>query len=393
MWYLSQLGRREHYALPSYLHEQAKLGLLATDIWCGLAGRVPRRFLPGKLAQRYNPKLKSANVVSQGLWVAAWNSLSSKTQSLRWVAEGRRFGSFAAAEFAKTPLGAGDVVLGYTAANLEQLRLANTRGARGLHVQVDPGLEWYQTRLAEQLACPEVEDRTEMPDGSFFDRLQAEWAEATQVIVHSEHSKRALMQQGVAEGRCIVAPPAFEPITGGRVRKGKPGQGLRVLFVGNHCVAKGFHYYVQAAKSAPAGMEFHSAGRTMLKETYHADAAKHVRMHGHLPQASIFKLMADSDVMVFPTLSDGFGLVQLEAMSLGLPVISTPHCGDVVRDGVDGFRIPLRDSCAINTSLQRLMEDPDRLCKMSAAALERSKHFSESAHHELLNSKTEKHLP
>ena len=379
MWYLSQLGRREHYALPSYLHEHGKLGLLATDVWCGLAGRVPAGWLPRKLAQRYNPRLKKANVVSQGLLSAAWNSFSRQPQSLRWVTDGRRFGSFAAEEFAKTKLGVGDVVLGYTAANLEQLRLAKSRGARGLHVQVDPGLEWYQTRQAEQQAYPEVEDEAEMPDGSFFDRVRAEWAEAEQVIVHSEHSKRALVHQGVAEDRCFVAPPSFEPIPGGRVRERKLGQPLRVLFVGYHCLTKGYHYFVQAAKTAPVGTEFHSAGRSMLKEAYQAEAAKHVRMHGHLPQASVFKLMADSDVLVFPTLSDGFGLVQLEAMSLGLPVISTQQCGDVVREGIDGFRIPARDAQGINASISALMDGPGRLSSMSHAAMRRAEAFDASA--------------
>lgn len=385
MWYLSQLGRREHYALPSFLHEHGKLGLLATDVWCGLAGRVPAGWLPRKLAQRYNPRLKKAKVVSQGLWSVAWNSLSMQPQSLRWVNDGRGFGSFAAAEFAKTILGAGDVVLGYTAANLEQLKLAKARGARGLHVQVDTGLEWYQTRQAEQQAYPEVEDEAEMPDGSFFDRVRAEWAEAEQVIVHSEHSKRALVHQGVAEDRCFVAPPSFEPIPGGRVRERKRGQPLRVLFVGYHCLTKGYHYFVQAAKTAPAGMEFHSAGRSMLKEAYQAEAAKHVRMHGHLPQASVFKLMVDSDILVFPTLSDGFGLVQLEAMSLGLPVISTQQCGDVVREGIDGFRIQARDAQGINASLSALMDGPDRLSSMSHAAMRRAEAFDASAFFVRLN--------
>lgn len=386
MWYLSQLGRREHYALPSYLHEQGKLGLMATDVWCGLAGSLPRGWLPRKLAQRYNPKLKDARIVSQGILTAALNSLSKQPPGLRWVREGRQFGAFAAKEFAKTTLGTGDVVLGYTAANLEQLMLAKKRGAIGLHVQVDPGLEWYQTRLTEQQAYPEVEDRAEMPDTVFFDRVQEEWSVADKVIVHSEHSKRALAKQGVASSRCVVAPPSFEPITGGQVRERKPGQPFRVLFVGNHCLAKGFHYYVQAAKTAPAGLEFHSAGRSMLKEAYHADAAKYVRMHGHLPQGAIFKLMAESDVLVFPTLSDGFGLVQLEAMSLGLPVVSTPHCGDVVRDGIDGYKIEARDVKLINERLERLMAEPQEYSSMSSQALLRSKAFSESEQYQTLRS-------
>ena len=89
--------------------------------------------------------------------------------------------------------------------------------------------------------------------------------------------------------------------------------------------------------------------------------------------------MAASDVLVFPTLSDGVGLVQLEAMSLGLPVISTPHCGDVVRDGVDGFRITARDPLAINASLNTLMDGQGQLSGMSHAALIRAREFDASA--------------
>lgn len=379
MWYLSQLGRREHYALPSYLHGQGQLGLFATDVWCGLAGVVPAGFLPAKLAQRYHPDLKGAPVVSQGLGKALRNTCIREEQSLRWVREGREFGAFAAAEFARTPLGAGDIVLGYTAANLEQLRLAQARGASGWHVQVDPGREWYEVRKAAQQAYPEVEEASPMPDERFFERVGQEWAQATKIIVHSEHSKRALGGQGVDVSRCVVVPPAFEPIPGGRVRERQPGQPLRVLFVGNHCLAKGFHYYVQAAKTAPDGMEFHSAGRVMLKDAYRTDAARHIRMHGHLDQESVYRLMAASDVLVFPTLSDGFGLVQLEAMSLGLPVISTTTCGDVVRDGVDGLRIALRDPEAIVGALRRLAAEPDFHRQMSAAALSRAGDFSPAA--------------
>lgn len=384
MWYLSQLGRREHYAFPCYLHEQGKLGMFATDVWCSWAGRSPHGLLPRKLAQRYNPKLNGAPIVSLGFVKSAINALSRQQDGLRWVREGRQFGAFVAAEFAKTALGAGDVILGYTAANLEQLKLGANRSAIGLHVQVDPGQEWYLTRQSEQRAFPEVEDELKMPDGSFFDRIQEEWAQATKVIVHSEHSKRALAGQGVGADKITVVPPAFDPLPGGLAKRRKRGRPLRVLFVGNHCLAKGFHYYAQAAATAPSGIEFHSAGRILLKDAYRSDVAKHVHMHGHLAQADVWRLMENSDVLVFPTLSDGFGLVQLEAMSLGLPVISTVACGGVVRDGIDGLKIPSRDHDAINAALIRLMEAPDLQATMSVAALGRSADFSTKDHYAAL---------
>ena len=85
MWYLSLLGRREHYALLSFLHEHGKLGLLATDVWCGLAGREPCGWLPRKLALRHNPKLRIAPIVSQGILTGVLNSLSKQSPG-QWEA-------------------------------------------------------------------------------------------------------------------------------------------------------------------------------------------------------------------------------------------------------------------------------------------------------------------
>jgi glycosyltransferase involved in cell wall biosynthesis len=75
-----------------------------------------------------------------------------------------------------------------------------------------------------------------------------------------------------------------------------------------------------------------------------------------------------ADVFVLPTISDGFALTQLEAMAHGLPVITTPHCGRVVTDGVDGFVIPARNATLLADRLRTLLEDPERLQAMSEAA-------------------------
>jgi glycosyltransferase involved in cell wall biosynthesis len=75
-----------------------------------------------------------------------------------------------------------------------------------------------------------------------------------------------------------------------------------------------------------------------------------------------------ADVFVLPTISDGFALTQLEAMAHGLPVITTPNCGRVVTDGVDGFLIPPRDPAALARAIHVLAEDPERLQAMREAA-------------------------
>jgi hypothetical protein len=75
-------------------------------------------------------------------------------------------------------------------------------------------------------------------------------------------------------------------------------------------------------------------------------------------------------VLVLPTLSDGFAVTQLEAIAHGLPVVTTPNCGNVVTDGMDGFIVPPpRDSQALADVLARFDDDRPLLSAMSGNTL------------------------
>jgi glycosyltransferase involved in cell wall biosynthesis len=88
--------------------------------------------------------------------------------------------------------------------------------------------------------------------------------------------------------------------------------------------------------------------------------------------------MAAHDVFVFPSLFEGFGLVLLEALAMGLPIITTAHTAgpDLIQDGVEGFIVPIRDAAAIAERLEQLHREPARLAEMSRAARERARQFS-----------------
>jgi glycosyltransferase involved in cell wall biosynthesis len=66
-------------------------------------------------------------------------------------------------------------------------------------------------------------------------------------------------------------------------------------------------------------------------------------------------------VLIFPTLSDGFGLTQLEAQAWSLPIVASRFCGEVVRDGVNGIVLNELSPDAISAAL--------RLCVCQAARL------------------------
>ena len=380
MWYVSQIGRREHYALPAYLHRSGQLGLFATDIWAPWAASPRSLFRPEKLAQRFEASMNAAPVASRSFFANLIERVRPGDSYQRWTGEGRSFGAFASDAFGRAGLKAGDVVIGYTAANLEQLVTAKQRGAKALHVQIDPGLAWYETRRLEQAAYPDAEEPSRVPAPAFVERIRSEWQEADKIVVHSSHSRDSLVAQGIASVRCAIIPPAFNSTEASSPRRLKRERPLRVLFVGSHCLAKGFHVFSEAARQAGPGFEFVSVGRHMLKPSYLAAAAGHVAILGAKSQAGVREEMARADVLVFPTLSDGFGLVQLEAMAAGLPVIATPACGEVVQDGVNGRLVPLRDASAIVTALQELRNDSSLYEKFSQAACKRVRDFSPDRH-------------
>ena len=80
--------------------------------------------------------------------------------------------------------------------------------------------------------------------------------------------------------------------------------------------------------------------------------------------------MSRHDVFVFPSLFEGFGLVILEAMSQGLPVIATEHTAgpDLIEEGQSGFIVPIRSAEAIAEKLDLLARDPSMLAAMKVAA-------------------------
>jgi glycosyltransferase involved in cell wall biosynthesis len=98
--------------------------------------------------------------------------------------------------------------------------------------------------------------------------------------------------------------------------------------------------------------------------------------HGPVNRLETDSFYRSADLFVLPTLSDGFALTQLEAMSHGLPVIATPNCGEVVSDGLDGLIVPACDPMALAEAMQLLIQSPEKLWMMSDATKDKVDQFS-----------------
>jgi glycosyltransferase involved in cell wall biosynthesis len=185
-----------------------------------------------------------------------------------------------------------------------------------------------------------------------------------------EHS--ALLQP--FRSKCEIIPlgidvkvfsPTPEVAAAARAVRGRY-KGPLVLFAGRLVYYKGLEYLIRAMRQVEASCLI--VGEGPLKKKLKSLAASLEVAHRitFLPSCTQAELVAyyhACDVFVLPSVepAEGFGLVQLEAMACGKPVISTDlptGVRFVNQDGVTGLRVPPRDDRKLAEALQRLLADP-----------------------------------
>jgi glycosyltransferase involved in cell wall biosynthesis len=161
---------------------------------------------------------------------------------------------------------------------------------------------------------------------------------------------------------------------------------LKALFVGGLSQRKGLHYLFEAADMLGNRVEWTLIGRGNMECDILKKRISGYRWISSLSHAGILKQMRQHDVLVFPSLFEGFGLVIVEALASGIPVITTPHTAgpDLFSDGEAGFIVPLRCSRSIAERLEELDRDRDRLHQMKVNAHKVAKRWTWSRYQQLL---------
>ena len=127
---------------------------------------------------------------------------------------------------------------------------------------------------------------------------------------------------------------------------------------------------------APGGQRFADYFRTA-----YGSFAKHVTFLGFVPDDELRRLYQECDVFAVPSNYESFGLVFLEAMSWGKPVVGCRAGGmpEVVADGETGFLVEPGDVAGLGDALARLCADPDLRARLGQNARRRAvEHFARS---------------
>jgi glycosyltransferase involved in cell wall biosynthesis len=196
---------------------------------------------------------------------------------------------------------------------------------------------------------------------------------ATEVVAASRFTKRSLDRIEVDKPVHVV-PYGF-PVDAFAARSAPPDGPFRVLAVGTQDLRKGTPYLLEAwRRAALRDSELHLIGPLRLAKPFLDRYAGLFRHSAHVPKSELPHHYAAADLLAFPTLGDGFGLVMQEAMCTGTPVVTTT-CGggpECITDGEDGWVVPPGDVDALVERLRAVAANRANAFAVGRAARERA---------------------
>lgn len=215
-------------------------------------------------------------------------------------------------------------------------------------------------------------------DDEKLQRKDDELRLAQRVIVASQFARQTVAENTPADVPVHVVPYGISVTLKEPARNESAGP-LKVAYVGALTQRKGISYLFSALERVRNNVEVLVIGALPSAECPPLrQALKNVRWIPSASHDSVLEELRRCHVLVFPSLFEGFGLVILEALAQGVPVITTTNTGgaDILTDGLDGFVIPPRSVDAIVEKLELLIRDRARLEQMRHAALATARRWS-----------------
>jgi glycosyltransferase involved in cell wall biosynthesis len=216
--------------------------------------------------------------------------------------------------------------------------------------------------------------------------IRAGLAAARVIVCNNPHTARELAGRNP---KILVAAPMMEvgpdDVQGERLvaRRGT----LRILYVGRLESSKGLLELTAAAATLASegrSFELHLAGNGPLSgvENLPECLRSRTHFHGFVPdKAGLAALYRDADIFVLPSHAEGFPRVLYEALTYGLPTVTTFVGGipALVEDGREVLRIEPRDPAGLSAVLRRLLDDASLRSQLGAAALQTMRRFHSAA--------------
>ena len=192
---------------------------------------------------------------------------------------------------------------------------------------------------------------------------------ATVLQCWSNWAKNSVVRDyGISADKIVINPPGinldfWKPNV--LRREHRPGEPLRVLFVGGDFRRKGGEQMLEWYRTqSPAEVELHLVTREEVATQPGVTVYHNIQPNS----AQLIDLYQRSDLFILPSLGECFGIATIEAMGAGLPVIATSVGGtaDIIEPERNGYIISARDVHALGTAISRILGDAELRTRMGA---------------------------
>lgn len=212
------------------------------------------------------------------------------------------------------------------------------------------------------------------------------------ILAPSQEMKRELLSYGVHKPVEVLPtgidfPELPEPTQLETLRKGFPSDKKLLIFVGRFAREKNIPILFDVLKileqrGIPCHLLLVGDGpdrKRIEEEIFKRGISKSTTITGYIPRSEVFALLSCADLFLFPSETETQGLVLLEAMAVGVPVVAADAmgAGEVLRDGRGGIAVPATPK-AFAAAAFKLLTDPDFYREKQRSAKEKATEWSSS---------------
>lgn len=379
-WVVAHRGSRDDYQLPIALRESGQLHRFVTDwyspldnVFLNQALKLAPESVRSILAQRYRVELPSELVADAKLRECFHSAVRWK-----WPDQERNLELGERAARVASDSGSHLLITSYYGwAAFPKLR----RETRKVLFQIHPDPEYlwdiYSKMQGIGRGDENFQDELEMKvDRQFLLRWGRESLDADLVIAASSFTRKSLVCAGVKAEKIVVVPYGVDGLVY-RDDVDLPAGKAKALFIGQATARKGFVHLLQAwERMAGSGAELHivSGGAEPWRKM---DSGGSVIWHDRLMLQDLIALLNRVDLLVLPSIAEGFGHVLLQALSCGTPVLCSDATAgpDLLKGWEDGFVFRSCDWEGLATRLEHWLTHPERLRGLRKSARTLAKVF------------------
>lgn len=377
-----QDGARLHYAFPLALQQHGLLERMFTTWYTppgspeAIGARVMRFVAPAlaeRMAGRRHPRLDARRIISNRWLVMRQRVMRRRSATIE--VHYQRCAEMERRWIVRRGWGDANTFGGFVRNVAPEL----CRAARddGLKVVVD---QIIAPATIEQREA--VEQRRRWPGweppidySAVADDEQSTWQFADRVSCASEYVRDGLIAMGVPAARIALNPypiaaPEFELVDRSQ-RSGPPVVG----FIGQVGLRKGAPYFFDVARRLAGRAHFIMVGPIAINTDACRKHVGGVELLGSVPRSKIRQWLDHFDVFFFPSTCEGSPSSVAEAMLTGLPIVTSPNSGTLVRDGIEGFVAAYDDVERLTGRVGQLIDDRELRLNLGRQARQRALQF------------------